>query len=108
MIAHAAPSSHVRLKRLYERPSPQDGAGVLVDRLSWRSCAKQICHRSLKDIAPSKKPEAFDPGRGRAHEHTGPQRPLRLGSLRFTSGGAAIYGRSFGEPAIGILVHDRR
>lgn len=42
MIAHAAPSSHVRLKRLYERPSPQDDAGVLLDQLSWRSCAKQI------------------------------------------------------------------
>lgn len=26
MIAHAAPSSHVPLKRLYERLSPQDGA----------------------------------------------------------------------------------
>lgn len=38
MIAHTAPSSHVRLKRLCERRSPQDGgAGELFDRLSWRS-----------------------------------------------------------------------
>ena len=92
MIAPAAPSSHVRLKRLCERPSPQDGAGGYCS-INSRGAPTQnkFCHRSLKDIAPNK-------NRRLSHEHTGSQRPLRLGSVRVTSGGTVIYGRSLTSP----------
>lgn len=45
----------VRLKRVYDPPSPQDGARVLVDRLWPRGLTKQAAALDgwLKDIAPS-------------------------------------------------------
>ena len=45
----------VRLKRVYDAPSPQDGARVLVDRLWPRGLTKEAAALDawLKDIAPS-------------------------------------------------------
>jgi uncharacterized protein YeaO (DUF488 family) len=45
----------VRIKRVYEAPSPQDGARVLVDRLWPRGLTKEAAALDawLKDIAPS-------------------------------------------------------
>jgi uncharacterized protein YeaO (DUF488 family) len=45
----------VRLKRVYDPPSPQDGARVLVDRLWPRGLTKEAAALDvwMKDIAPS-------------------------------------------------------
>lgn len=45
----------VAIKRVYEAPSPQDGARVLVDRLWPRGLSKQAAALDawLKDLAPS-------------------------------------------------------
>ena len=45
----------IQLKRVYEEPSPQDGARVLVDRLWPRGLTKQRAAVELwmKDLAPS-------------------------------------------------------
>lgn len=45
----------VAIKRIYELPSPQDGARVLVDRLWPRGLSKQAAALDawLKDLAPS-------------------------------------------------------
>jgi uncharacterized protein YeaO (DUF488 family) len=45
----------VRLKRVYLKPEPEDGARVLVDRLWPRGLAKQAAALDawLKDLAPS-------------------------------------------------------
>lgn len=45
----------VAIKRVYERPSPKDGARVLVDRLWPRGLSKQAAALDawLKDLAPS-------------------------------------------------------
>jgi uncharacterized protein YeaO (DUF488 family) len=45
----------VAIKRVYERPSPKDGARVLVDRLWPRGLSKQAASLDawLKDLAPS-------------------------------------------------------
>jgi uncharacterized protein YeaO (DUF488 family) len=45
----------VRLKRVYEAPSPQDGERVLVDRLWPRGLTKQAAALDvwMKDLAPS-------------------------------------------------------
>jgi uncharacterized protein YeaO (DUF488 family) len=55
MTTHAVPASHVRLKRVYEPPSPEDGVRVLVDRLWPRGLRKAdaAVDRWMKDIAPS-------------------------------------------------------
>lgn len=55
MTTHAIPASHVRLKRVYEPPSPEDGVRVLVDRLWPRGLRKAdaAVGRWMKDIAPS-------------------------------------------------------
>ena len=60
----------VRIRRVYEEPSADDGLRVLVDRLWPRGKSKQNAHIDvwLKDIAPSKElrswfghiPERFD------------------------------------------------
>ena len=73
MIAYAAPSSHVRLKRLYGTPIVSGRCGGTEIDSRGAVTQNRFCHRSLKDNAPSTKPEAFDPGRGRGHEHTAPQ-----------------------------------
>jgi uncharacterized protein YeaO (DUF488 family) len=33
MTTHAFPAGHIRLKRVYEPSSPEDGIRILVDRL---------------------------------------------------------------------------
>ena len=45
----------IKLKRVYERPSPQDGLRVLVDRLWPRGLTKERAAVDLwaKDVAPS-------------------------------------------------------
>ena len=45
----------VRIKRVYEQPSPDDGFRVLVDRLWPRGVAKAEAHFDewLKDVGPS-------------------------------------------------------
>lgn len=45
----------VRLKRVYDPPSPQDGARILVDRLWPRGLTKEAAALDawLKDVAPS-------------------------------------------------------
>lgn len=45
----------VAIKRVYEQPSPKDGARVLVDRLWPRGLSKQSAalHTWLKELAPS-------------------------------------------------------
>jgi uncharacterized protein YeaO (DUF488 family) len=50
-----APTSDIRVKRVYEPPAPDDGARVLVDRLWPRgvSKARAALMLWLKDIAPS-------------------------------------------------------
>lgn len=49
------PVSHVRLKRAYEAPAPDDGTRVLVDRLWPRGVRKDQAALDLwlKDLAPS-------------------------------------------------------
>jgi uncharacterized protein YeaO (DUF488 family) len=55
MATHTVPASHLRLKRVYEPPSPEDGVRVLVDRLWPRGLRKAdaAVDRWMKDIAPS-------------------------------------------------------
>jgi len=45
----------VKIKRIYERPSPDNGRRILVDRLWPRGLTKEEAHVDgwLKDIAPS-------------------------------------------------------
>ena len=45
----------IRIKRVYDTPSPQDGKRILVDRLWPRGLTKEQAHIDtwLKDIAPS-------------------------------------------------------
>lgn len=45
----------VQVKRIYEEPSPSDGARVLVDRLWPRGISKERANLTLwaKDVAPS-------------------------------------------------------
>ena len=46
---------HVQVKRIYEEPSPSDGARVLVDRLWPRGISKERANLTLwaKDVEPS-------------------------------------------------------
>lgn len=50
-----AVTREVRIKRVYEEPSPEDGFRVLVDRLWPRGVAKVDAHVDewLKDVGPS-------------------------------------------------------
>jgi uncharacterized protein YeaO (DUF488 family) len=50
-----APKGTVRVRRIYEDPSPTDGTRVLVDRIWPRGVSKARAHLDewLKDIAPS-------------------------------------------------------
>jgi uncharacterized protein YeaO (DUF488 family) len=54
-MSRHAPSLDVRLKRAYERPSPRDGARILVDRLWPRGLHREgaAIERWMKDVAPS-------------------------------------------------------
>jgi uncharacterized protein YeaO (DUF488 family) len=68
MSAHPVPAHHVRLKRVYEPPSSEDGVRVLVDRLWPRGLRKadaEVVHW-IKNIAPSGELRRWfghDPGR---------------------------------------------
>jgi uncharacterized protein YeaO (DUF488 family) len=55
MTTHIVPAEHLRLKRVYEPPSPEDGVRILVDRLWPRGLTKAhaAVDRWLKEIAPS-------------------------------------------------------
>jgi uncharacterized protein YeaO (DUF488 family) len=55
MTTPTVPASHIRLKRVYDPPSPEDGVRVLVDRLWPRGLRKAdaAIDRWMKDIAPS-------------------------------------------------------
>jgi len=54
-MATRIPSRHIRLKRAYEKPSPEDGTRILVDRLWPRGLKKEsvAIDHWFKDIAPS-------------------------------------------------------
>jgi uncharacterized protein YeaO (DUF488 family) len=49
------PASNVRLKRAYDRPAPEDGSRILVDRLWPRGISKGEARldRWMKQVAPS-------------------------------------------------------
>ncbi|MBX5453216.1 MAG: DUF488 domain-containing protein [Acidobacteriia bacterium] len=55
MTIHSIPADHIKLKRVYDRVSPEDGVRVLVDRLWPRGLKKAdtVIDRWMKDIAPS-------------------------------------------------------
>ena len=55
MTKHPAPAGHIRLRRAYDPPTPEDGVRVLVDRLWPRGVRKEAAaiDHWLKDIAPT-------------------------------------------------------
>ena len=55
MTTLMVPASHIRLRRAYGPPSPEDGVRVLVDRLWPRGLRKAdaAIDRWMKDVAPS-------------------------------------------------------
>jgi uncharacterized protein YeaO (DUF488 family) len=55
MTSRASLALHIRIKRVYEPPSREDGARILVDRLWPRGLTKEKAAVSqwMKDIAPS-------------------------------------------------------
>ncbi|WP_081931836.1 DUF488 domain-containing protein, partial [Bifidobacterium thermacidophilum] len=85
--------TEIRIRRVYEEPSADDGLRVLVDRLWPRGRSKQSARVDvwLKDIAPSKNlrtwfghiPERFDEfaARYRAELDTNPEAVSRLRGL---------------------------
>ena len=85
--------TEIRIRRVYEEPSADDGLRVLVDRLWPRGRSKQSARVDvwLKDIAPSKNlrtwfghiPERFDEfaARYRAELDTNPEAVNRLRGL---------------------------
>ena len=85
--------TEIRIRRVYEEPSADDGLRVLVDRLWPRGRSKQSARVDvwLKDIAPSKTlrtwfghiPERFDEfaARYRAELDTNPEAVSRLRGL---------------------------
>ncbi|MFC4059577.1 DUF488 domain-containing protein [Planomonospora corallina] len=86
-------SSRVRLRRVYDPPSTEDGARVLVDRIWPRGLSKQEAHLGLwlKEVAPSSglrtwyghAPERFEEFRDRyLDELTDDERGAALGRLR--------------------------
>jgi len=61
-------TDNIQLKRVYEKPAPEDGTRILVDRLWPRGLSKNKAgiDQWLKEIAPStelRKWLAHDPGR---------------------------------------------
>jgi uncharacterized protein YeaO (DUF488 family) len=84
---------HVRLRRVYDDPSPEDGVRVLVDRIWPRGISKTAAKADewLKDVAPSTelrswyghRPERFDGFRDRyLAELDDPHRAAALARLR--------------------------
>ena len=54
-MSSSIPASHVRIKRAYEAPAPEDGARILIDRLWPRGVRKDAAALDLwlKGIGPS-------------------------------------------------------
>ena len=85
--------SDIRVRRVYEAPSPQDGARVLVDRIWPRGLRKDAARLDewAKDVAPSTElrkwyghdPAKFDEFRRRyTEELSGSAQRKELGKLR--------------------------
>ena len=85
--------SEIRVRRVYDAPSPADGARVLVDRLWPRGLRKDAAHLTewAKDVAPSTDlrtwyghdPARFDEFRRRyLDELSGRSQRTELGKLR--------------------------
>jgi uncharacterized protein YeaO (DUF488 family) len=55
MMVHAVRAEDLRLKRVYEPPTPEDGVRILVDRLWPRGLSKEkaAVDHWMKEIAPS-------------------------------------------------------
>ena len=74
----------IRVRRVYDEPSPEDGARVLVDRVWPRGMRKDAARLDewAKDVAPSAElrtwyrhdPAKFDEFRPPVHRRTGPAR----------------------------------
>ena len=67
-------ADHVKLKRAYEPPAPEDGTRILIDRLWPRGLSKEAAAVDLwmKDIAPTtelRKWFAHDPARWEEFRH---------------------------------------
>jgi uncharacterized protein YeaO (DUF488 family) len=86
----------VRLRRVYEEPSPEDGTRVLVDRLWPRGLTKEkaALDEWVKDVAPSTElrrwyghdPARFEEFRRRyERELEGPEQAAALSGLRDTA-----------------------
>lgn len=81
--------THVRLRRIYDVPSPDDGARVLVDRLWPRGVSKERAQLDewCKDVAPTPElrawyhhdPELFDEFSRRYAEELG--KPIAAAAL---------------------------
>jgi uncharacterized protein YeaO (DUF488 family) len=91
-------SADIRVRRVYEEPSADDGARVLVDRLWPRGESKENAHLDewAKDVAPSNElrmwyghdPERFDEFRSRYEaELAAPAAQEGLGRLRGLAAG---------------------
>ena len=70
----AITKKNIKLKRAYERPSPDDGTRILVDRL-WPRCVKKVnaaIDHWMKEIAPSAELRHWfghDPARWEEFQH---------------------------------------
>jgi uncharacterized protein YeaO (DUF488 family) len=91
----------VRLRRVYEAPSPEDGARVLVDRLWPRGLTKEkaALDEWVKDVAPSTElrrwyahdPARFEEFRRRYEQELAEPGPAEaLAGLRETAGRGTI------------------
>jgi uncharacterized protein YeaO (DUF488 family) len=91
----------VRLRRVYEEPSPEDGVRVLVDRLWPRGLTKEkaALDEWVKDIAPSTElrrwyghdPARFEEFRRRYEQELAEPGPAKaLAGLRETAGRQTI------------------
>jgi uncharacterized protein YeaO (DUF488 family) len=93
--------AHVRLRRVYEAPEPDDGRRVLVDRLWPRGLSKQAAALDewLKTVAPSNElrrwyghqPEKFPEFRQRyEQELRAPEPAAAFGHLRQLAGSGPL------------------